>query len=797
MRLVIIGALAVPGKAHLHQAHLEPCACDSSLTPAEHTPLLRDQLDMSSRFKRSQMSLAFVAALASPTLLADVLERDRDEVPVQATDLPVDGTKQALELEETRVLGTAAQELKQAPGVSIITAEDIKKRPPANDLSEIMRREPGVNLTGNSTSGSRGNNRQIDLRGMGPENTLILIDGKPSSSRNAVRYGWSGDRDTRGETNWVPAEEVERIEILRGPAAARYGSGAMGGVVNIITKRPTDKLKGSLTAYYLAPEDDAEGISKRTNFNLSGPITDDLVFRVYGGMNKTDADDAAINTAEQASRDSVVAGREGVRNKDINGLLSWQFTPEQSLDLEASYSRQGNIFAGDTMLNSGGDYVNSLTGKETSILQRSTFSATHNGSFDWGSTKASLTHDLTRNARLNEGLAGYGEGAPSESAGTFESRLRNTRATGEVNVPLSVLTEQVLTVGGEYLYESLNDPGSLRPQSWDPGSDGTPGIAGQDRTQTKTTANSYAFYVEDNIEAGAKTIITPGVRFDHHSEFGGNWSPSLNASHQLTDELSIKGGIARAYKTPNLYQSNPNYLLYSRGAGCSSVEVNIGGCYLVGNPGLKPEISVNKEIGLAFDKGTWRTSGTYFRNDYQNKINASNEAAYRLPNGRRVYQWDNSGKAIVQGIEGNLFVNLRDDLDWNTNLTYMIESKDKETGDPLSIIPKYTVNTTLDWYATEKLSFQVSGTYYGKQEAPKRNNRANEELNKSVQQPIDPYGLVGLSGGYEFNKNLSVRLGINNLFDKQLYRKGNSDEAGAQTYNEPGRAYFASVTTSF
>ena len=752
---------------------------------------------MSSRFKRSQMSLAFVAALASPTLLADVLERDRDEVPVQATDLPVDGTKQALELEETRVLGTAAQELKQAPGVSIITAEDIKKRPPANDLSEIMRREPGVNLTGNSTSGSRGNNRQIDLRGMGPENTLILIDGKPSSSRNAVRYGWSGDRDTRGETNWVPAEEVERIEILRGPAAARYGSGAMGGVVNIITKRPTDKLKGSLTAYYLAPEDDAEGISKRTNFNLSGPITDDLVFRVYGGMNKTDADDAAINTAEQASRDSVVAGREGVRNKDINGLLSWQFTPEQSLDLEASYSRQGNIFAGDTMLNSGGDYVNSLTGKETSILQRSTFSATHNGSFDWGSTKASLTHDLTRNARLNEGLAGYGEGAPSESAGKFESRLRNTRATAEVNVPLSVLTEQVLTVGGEYLYESLNDPGSLRPQSWDPGSDGTPGIAGQDRTQTKTTANSYAFYVEDNIEAGAKTIITPGVRFDHHSEFGGNWSPSLNASHQLTEELSIKGGIARAYKTPNLYQSNPNYLLYSRGAGCSSVEVNIGGCYLVGNPGLKPEISVNKEIGLAFDKGTWRTSGTYFRNDYQNKINASNEAAYRLPNGRRVYQWDNSGKAIVQGIEGNLFVNLRDDLDWNTNLTYMIESKDKETGDPLSIIPKYTVNTTLDWYATEKLSFQVSGTYYGKQEAPKRNNRANEELNKSVQQPIDPYGLVGLSGGYEFNKNLSVRLGINNLFDKQLYRKGNSDEAGAQTYNEPGRAYFASVTTSF
>ena len=65
---------------------------------------------MSSRFKRSHFSLAIVAALASPTLLADVLERDRDEVPIEAGDLPVEGTKQALQLEETRVLGTAAQE---------------------------------------------------------------------------------------------------------------------------------------------------------------------------------------------------------------------------------------------------------------------------------------------------------------------------------------------------------------------------------------------------------------------------------------------------------------------------------------------------------------------------------------------------------------------------------------------------------------------------------------------------------------------------------------------------------------
>jgi ferric enterobactin receptor len=352
-------------------------------------------------------------------------------------------------------------------------------------------------------------------------------------------------------------------------------------------------------------------------------------------------------------------------------------------------------------------------------------------------------------------------------------------------------------LGGEYLYESLNDPGSMRAQTWDPGVGGVPAVPGFDRSQTKTTAHSFALFAEDNIEVGDRTIVTPGLRYDDHEEFGGNWSPSLNASHELTDELTLKGGIARAYKTPNLYQSNPNYLLYSMGFGCNAAEANAGGCYLIGNPDLEPETSINKEIGLALDKGTWRTSATYFRNDYKNKIVSSNTAEFRLANGRRVQNWENSGKAVVEGVEGNLFVTLSPTLEWNTNFTYMIESKDKDSGEPLSIIPEYTVNTSLDWDATEKLSLQVSGTYYGTQESPSYNARRNVAIDSQAQKDIDPYGLVGVSAGYAFNEQYSVRMGINNLFDKRIYREGNATEAGANTYNEAGRAYFASVTASF
>ena len=249
------------------------------------------------------------------------------------------------------------------------------------------------------------------------------------------------------------------------------------------------------------------------------------------------------------------------------------------------------------------------------------------------------------------------------------SRLRNTRLSSEVNLPFALgSTEHVLTLGGEYLYESLNDQGSFRPQSFDPSGGGDDTIIGFDRSDTKMTARSYALFVEDNIIVG-DTTITPGLRFDHHERFGDNFSPSLNLSHKLTDALSVKGGIARAYKTPNLYQSNPNYLLYSRGNGCSTQQSNSGGCYLQGNDDLKPEISVNKEIGLLYDRGTWRTSATYFRNDYQNKIIGGTDVVYDINGGRRVTQWENAGKARVEGIEGNFFMALTPSLDWNTNLT--------------------------------------------------------------------------------------------------------------------------------
>ncbi|HFI9566204.1 TPA: TonB-dependent siderophore receptor [Yersinia enterocolitica] len=702
---------------------------------------------------------------------------------------------------------TAQQQVRQALGASTITAEDIRKRPPANDLSEIIRTMPGVNLSGNSASGQRGNNRQIDIRGMGPENTLIMIDGIPVSSRNAVRYGWRGERDTRGDTNWVPANMVEKIEVLRGPAAARYGNGAAGGVVNIITKQPDKELHGSWNAYMNLPQHSEEGATRRTDFSLLGPLSDTVSFRLYGGYNKTDADDWDINQGHESARTgnqagTLPAGREGVRNKDINGLLRWEFAQGQSLEFEAGYSRQGNIYAGDTQNTNSNAIVRSLYGAETNVMYRDNFSLTHRGFWDNGvSTTSYVQYENTRNSRINEGLAGGTEGIFSNNY--FSTiKLDNYLAHSEVNLPFELGVNQVLTVGAEWNDQKMNDPTSNTQTTTEGGS--VSGLTGTGRN-TRTSAQIASVFVEDNIELTDTTMLTPALRFDHHSTAGSNWSPGLNLSQELGDYFTMKMGIARAYKAPNLYQTNPNYLLYSRGQGCYG---GGGSCYLMGNDDLSAETSVNKEIGFEFHDDGIIAGITYFRNDYRNKIEPGLVSLGTANGGTGTYansdifKWENVPKALVEGLEGNLTVPFTDTVQWSSNLTYMLESKNKTTGDYLSITPEFTLNSSVNWQVTDDLSLLSTVTWYGRQK-PKKYDYQGLPVIGTARNEVSPYAIFGLSASYTVTKNVSVTTGIENLFDKRQFREGNAQNvaniagAGAATYNEPSRTYFVSLNTQF
>lgn len=731
------------------------------------------------RIIQSALSLSIVTVMMGTAYAANSQETSN-----KAENQSTEATKL-----ETIVV-TAEEQIKQSLGASIITSEDLEKLPVTNDISEYVRRMPGVNLTGNSSTGQRGNNRQIDIRGMGPENTLILIDGKPVNSRNSVRYGWRGERDTRGDSNWVPAESIESIEILRGPAAARYGSGAMGGVVNIKTKKITNDVSGSIELFTNQPENSKEGSSNRVGFTLSGPILKDkLSYRLYGNYNKTDADDADINPLNGTSR---AAGREGVENKDIAGRLAWQLSDAQTLIFDASSGRQGNEYAGDTQ-NSNVDpsnpnsnsTINALIGEETNTIYRDSYALTHEGKWAWGDSKLIAQFDKTKNKRLTEGLAGSTEGAINSLDKKDTSNLETLRFSGETNIPLNIGLPQVLTVGAEWIEDKFKDTANTKQGE---GSYGDELVSGD---RTKMQSRIASAYVENNMRITDKTDLVLGIRFDDHNKSGSNWSPSLNLTQRINDNLTLKGGIAKAYKAPNMYQNAEGYLLSTRGNGCP---IGLSQCVLQGNANLKPETSINKEVGFEFQKDELTTSLAWFRNDYENKIVSGDKIEEQVIIGGTTYnvlRWMNTPKALIEGLEGSISYDFGN-INWTNNFTYMIESKDKRTGNPLSIVPNYTINSILNYNITDNLDTNFVYTQYGRQK-PRQYAETNTETTSLNTEGVKSYSIVGINFGYKFNKNLNGRIGVSNLFDEEKLR----DKSVNQTYNEPGRAYYASLKYSF
>ncbi|MBN6079444.1 FepA family TonB-dependent siderophore receptor [Aggregatibacter actinomycetemcomitans] len=770
-------------------------------------------------------------------------------------------------LDEIQV--TAEQQVKQSLGVSVITEKDLELNPIENDASEIIAKQPGVTLSTNAPGGARGNKRQVDIRAMGPENTLILVDGKPVKSRNSERYGRNGTRNTRGDTNWVPADAIESIEVLRGPAAARYGSGAMGGVVNIKTKAPTTEYHGSLNLFTEQPEDRKEGYTNRLGFNFSGPLIKDILgFRLYGNIAKTQADALDINSAEDAGTNNNAAtqdntryaGREGVRNRDVAAQLVWNITPDQKLTFDATYSRQGNIYNGDTQNSSvlvsqamQTSRQLALQKAETSTLYRQSYSLTHEGKWGAFDNRTYFTFDQTRNYHYPEGLLGSMEGAYNglnKSVGL----LRNYRFSNELYIPFTLgSTSHMVTVGAEASRSELNDAASMTQTMQVYAI--VPWLADQGRSG-KVAQNEWAAFLEDNIMLpNNKTILTPGIRFDSSTNSKSNWSPSFNFSHQVNENWKIKGGVARAYKAPNLYQSSPNYLLINASNGCPIDSANnwnnpnalnpTGGdgtrnnpytnsntkgfdwgraCYFLGNENIKPETSWNKEIGFEYENEGKLFSLAYFHNDYRNKIVSNGEFLTTIdaPNGgynreiRRenvpggvpiwrnytatnVYRWGNTPRAIIEGIEGNITLPFFDgNLTLGTNFTYMIKNENKKTGNAISLVPKYTINTTLNWRINEQWDLNTTYTRYGKQKTvvnPENFMQVIYNTGESIvkQYQMGSYGIWGANVGYKFNDNFSLRVGVNNILDKRIYRNATT----ARIYNERGRSYFANLKYSF
>lgn len=627
-------------------------------------------------------------------------------MPVMAED-----TSEVKEKEDQMVVTASSieQNLKDAPAsISVITREDLQKKPVQN-LKDVLKDVPGVQITNES------DNRQgVSIRGLGSGYTLILVDGKRVNSRNAVF------RHNDFDLSWIPAESIERIEVVRGPMSSLYGSDALGGVVNIITRKVGTKWHGTLSADTTVQEHRDRGDSGNGNFFASGPLVDDLLgVKVYGALGKREKDQAS-----SASGSTGQPRIEGYTSRNAN--VEFSLTPDEDQDITFGYGMDRQDRDSDTL--------------DKNRIERENYSLGHNGR--WG--------------LANTELRFYGENIENKNAETITSK--NNSLDGKVVIPLGDYN-QFLTFGGEYRNDKLEDGVNMKNGG-------------------STQANQYALFLEDEWRMFENLALTGGVRMDDHENYGVNWSPRAYLVYNATDTVTMKGGWASAFKAPSLLQLSPDWQSASCRGSCNVVgskdlkaetsESVEFGLYYAGQEGLLEDVTA---------------SATVFQNDIDDMITVIRTANRSLAptyqnfagfdaSGNPIFQYYNVNKARIRGLETELGLPLTDQLNLKLNYTYN-DARDLSNGGnkPLSELPFHTSNATLDWKPLDAWSFYLSANYKGK-------SRTVTDGNATP----GGYTIWNTGGSYAVNKAVKIRAGVLNLTDKDLNRDDYSYNEDGRRY---------------
>ncbi|WP_137849392.1 catecholate siderophore receptor CirA [Enterobacter sp. 2VL] len=632
----------------------------------------------------------------------------------------------AAESGDTLVVTASAteQNLKDAPAsISVITQEDLKRKPVQN-LKDVLQDVPGVQLT------NEGDNRKgVSIRGLDSSYTLILIDGKRVSSRNAVF------RHNDFDLNWVPVDAIERIEVVRGPMSSLYGSDALGGVVNIITKKIGQKWTGTLSADSTIQEHRDRGDTYNGQFYTSGPLVDGVLgLKAYGSLSKREKDDQQSSSTSSTGETPRI---EGFTSRDANVEFAW--TPTENHDFTAGYGFDRQDRDSDSL--------------DKNRLERQNYSLSHNGRWGVG----------------NSELKVYGEKVDNKNPGNANAITSESNAVdGKYVLPLGEIN-QLLTFGGEWRHDKLKDPVNLTGGS-----------------SSNTSASQYALFLEDEWRIFEPLALTTGIRMDDHETYGDHWSPRAYLVYNATDTVTVKGGWATAFKAPSLLQLSPDWITGS----CR------GACEIVGNPDLKPETSESFELGLYYSgEEGWlegvQASITTFQNDVDDRISISRTAnvdqAQSYPNyvglnadGEPIFRYYNVNKARIRGVETELKFPVAEDWKVTLNYTYN-DGRDISNGGnkPLSELPFHTANGTVGWKATQDWAFYVQGNYTGEKRA----------LTSGAATP-GGYVVWNTGASWQATKAVKLRAGVQNLLDKDLSRDDYS-------YTEDGRRYFVGVDYKF
>ena len=378
--------------------------------------------------------------------------------------------------------------------VTVITAEDIEKLN-AVDIKDVLLKSAGMVEIGGGRSPGR---TYVSIRGTRQSDTLFLVDGKRGNpTADYIEY-------SDFEYNTVPLSAIERIEIVKGAKSSIYGSDAMGGVVNIITKKDSRAIYGALDVRAGASSAKHGGDVQNYSANLGGNISDKLF--MFLDVNKTNRDATGDNTG------TFIEGLDST-----SGITKLRYVIDDTQNIYASYLK-------------GVDKRDDYKGPQTYKIERDIYSLGYEKSFE----KVALSLDYT-NAKTDT----------TSNTSAFKGEHNLNTDTLDAEAKISAIPYNYLIVGAgttKDKYERYDKATSIGKNF--------------DRR-----ANNY--YIQDEIELG-DFIFTIGTILDDNEKYGTEWSPNTGAVYKIDDKQRLKLNYSEGFKAPSLKEGDSGYVFNAR-----------------------------------------------------------------------------------------------------------------------------------------------------------------------------------------------------------------------------------------
>ncbi|GAB6137057.1 TonB-dependent receptor plug domain-containing protein [Halanaerobaculum tunisiense] len=550
-----------------------------------------------------------VSLVAAPAVMAEEAEQNEEEETYTLDELVVIASKHPEKLSESPV------------SVEVIDEEDIEKKS-AHNVADLLRDVSSVNI---GDHGGPAGQKTISIRGSSSSQVLVLIDSQPINSR----------QNGQVDLGRLPIDQIEKIEVLKGPASSLYGANALGGVVNITTKSGSQQPVTNVEATF--------GSFRTQEYTLTHRgSTDKLGYNV--SVLKKDSDGFRENPDNDDLNQEQVFTKFDYRLNDHSDL---------SLSLKYNDSEKGTPGKDKP----GWRTPNAEQDDEDTNLD-----------LQWGRQIGNRDQNLNVYYNQHENI--YDNPDERKYDGPSE---HNTERKGISFDQTDYYQAHTMTYGLEVKKNEIDS--------------------------TENEIHDYlnkAYFIHDEWQVIDPLKINFGGRYDDHEKFGSEFSPRIGTVYEVDSNLNLHFSAGEAYRTPTF---NDLYWPYSKSFIDSDFYSSVTEDYwaiMKGNPNLEPESSKAYEVGVRYLDQDIKGELNLFRKDMDNLIDWETEYIDDDPVYKEITKPKNINSAKISGIELILNKELTSQFSADFNYTYL-DAKDEKTDEQLNYKPYHTANLGLNY----------------------------------------------------------------------------------------------------